>query len=201
VIGILARVPVYAYCESVDMSHTRRKFIEAEPAYPKECGEALDWIDELFMIERKAPDPDRLEDEERYEALLRRAQLRNERSRPIIEKLEAWAPVQKALPKSGLRKAIEYMLDLWDGLTLFLDDPRVPLTNNHTERGVRPVTLGRKNHYGSRSQRGTEVAAIFYTLLETAKLCGIDPHEYLLTVARASIDVPGTILLPHDLRS
>ena len=67
------------------------------------------------------------------------------------------------------------MLGLWRGLTRFLDDPRIPLDNNATERGLRGMVIGRKNHYGSRSQRGTEVAALFYSLIESAKLCGVEP--------------------------
>ncbi len=66
---------------------------------------------------------------------------------------------------------------LWKGLTLFLDDPRIPLDNNATERGLRGVVLGRKNHYGSRSERGTEVAAPFYSLLKSAKLASSSPSS------------------------
>lgn len=58
--------------------------------------------------------------------------------------------------------------------------------NNATERGIRGPVVGRKNHYGSKSERGTEIAAIFYTLLETAKLQGVDPARYLRDVALAS---------------
>jgi transposase len=58
------------------------------------------------------------------------------------------------------------------------------------------MVLGRKNHYGSRSRRGTEVAALFYSLIETAKLRGLDPRKYLLSVADLSIHHPGTIALP-----
>jgi len=61
--------------------------------------------------------------------------------------------------------------------------------------------FGRKNHYGSRSERGTRVAALFYSLIDTAKLCGVDPKAYLLFAAKAGIDNPGTVLLPHDLVS
>lgn len=53
---------------------------------------------------------------------------------------------------------------------------RVPLDNNATERGIRRPVVGRKNHYGSKSEPGTEVAAIFYSLFETAKLTGVDPR-------------------------
>lgn len=59
------------------------------------------------------------------------------------------------------------------------------------------IVLGRRNHFGSKSQRGTEVAAAFYSLLETAKLCGVDPARYLREAALA--DARGEVLLPHDL--
>ena len=91
------------------------------------------------------------------------------------------------------------MLGLWPGLTRFLDDPRIPIDNNHTERGLRGMVLGRKNHYGSRSQRGTEVAALFYSLIESAKLCGVDPKAYLLTAARAALADRSAATLPHAL--
>ena len=55
------------------------------------------------------------------------------------------------------------MLGLWAGLTRFLGDARIPLDNNVTEHGLRGMVVGRKNHYGSRSKRGTEVAALFYS--------------------------------------
>jgi len=61
------------------------------------------------------------------------------------------------------------------------------------------VVVGRKNHYGSRSKRGTEVAALFYTMMETAKLSGIDARTYLRQAATQAIKKPGTITLPTDL--
>jgi len=93
------------------------------------------------------------------------------------------------------------MLGLWPGLTRFLDDARIPLDNNATERGLRGLVVGRKNHYGSRSQRGTEVAALFYSLIESAKLCGVEPKAYLLQATHAALETPGTVTLPHALLS
>jgi transposase len=103
------------------------------------------------------------------------------------------------LPESSLGKAISYLLGLWTGLTRFLDDPRIPLANNQTERGLRGVVLGRRNHYGSRSRRGTEVAALFYSLIESAKLCGIEPKRYLWAATRAALADRAAITLPHAL--
>ena len=59
--------------------------------------------------------------------------------------------------------------------------------------------IGRKNHYGSKSLRETQVAALFYTLCESAKLVGVDPHMYLLTATQAALATPGTVTLPDAL--
>lgn len=64
---------------------------------------------------------------------------------------------------------------------------------------MRGVATGRKNHYGSRSGRGTEVAALFYSLIETAKLTGLEPPAYLREATHRAIANPGTITLPRDL--
>jgi len=183
-------------------AHVRRKFIEAEDAYPELSRHAVDLIGKLFEVERKIP---RLTpgttDEEREKILELRRQLRNERSRPVVQELMEWA-VQtdgSVLPRSKMGKAVSYMLKLWAGLTRFLDDPRVPLDNNAAERALRGVVVGRKNHYGSRSKRGTKVAALFYTLFESAKLSGIDPRAYVTAAAKRAIAKPDTVTLPADI--
>ena len=115
-----------------------------------------------------------------------------------MKKIEAWALSVQALPQSGLRKAIEYMGGLWKGLTVFLDDPRVPLHNNATERALRGPVVGRKNHFGSRSRRGTEAAAILYSMVESAKLAGVDPDAYLRSAIVAALG-GNQVPLPHEI--
>ena len=176
-------------------SHARRKFIEAEPHYPQ-CAEAIDMMGELFAIDRETADPNLLHGDEKMTAMEERLATRSERAPPILEKLREWCLEQRGLPKSGLRKAIDYTLRHWQGLTVFIDDPFIPLTNNHTEREMRTVVLGRKNHLGSKSQRGTEVAAVLYTLIETAYLNGLDPFKYLVDATYAMLDDPTAFPLP-----
>lgn len=160
----------------------------------------LPLIQRLYAVEARVPAlPADATAEERREVLALRAQLRGEQSRGIVGEIRDWAFAVRALPESSLGKAVNYMLGLWPGLTRFLDDPRIPIDNNHTERGLRGMVLGRKNHYGSRSQRGTEVAALFYSLIESAKLCGVDPKAYLLTAARAALADRSAVTLPHAL--
>ncbi len=86
---------------------------------------------------------------------------------------------QRALPRSSLGTAITYTSGLWPGLVRFLANPKIPLDTNGVERALRGVAAGRKNHCGSRSERGTRVAALFYSLIESAKLAGVEPRAYL----------------------
>lgn len=177
-------------------AHVRRKFLEAEPNYPQ-CSEALELIGQLFELDRDTKDPSLLEGDAKLDAERERLAKRNAEARPILERLRAWALEQRGLPKSSLRKAIDYMLQYWEGLTVFLDDAYVPLDNNRTERALRGLVIGRKNHYGSRSQRGTEVAALFYSLIETAILNGVDPADYIYTATIFAIE-HGEALLPWE---
>jgi transposase len=181
-------------------AHARRKYVEAEAHYPGPCKEILGLIRKLYEIEAQVPGlrPDATA-EERDATLALRARVRDEQSRPVVKDIQNWTLDQRVLPESSLGKAIAYMTGLWRGLTRFLDDPRIPIDNNRTERGLRGVVLGRKNHYGSRSRRGTEVAALFYSLIESAKLCGVDPRAYLLTAARAAAVDRTAATLPHAL--
>jgi len=167
-------------------AHVRRKFLEC--GGPEACV-AVELIGELYAVERKyqtgPPDLQQLH------------ALRQLKSRPIVARLHEWALGVRALPESALGRALRYLGDLWPGLTRFLDEPRVPLDNNATERALRGPVVGRKNHYGSRSRRGTEVAAILYSLLESAKLCGVDPKAYLRAAALAALNGEPP-LLPHQ---
>ncbi len=87
-----------------------------------------------------------------------------------------------------------------DGLARFLENPKMAPDTNGVERALRGVAVGRKNHYGSGSERGTRVAALLYSLSESAKLAGMEPRAYLGEVARRAIRNPGTATLPRDFK-
>ncbi len=118
----------------------------------------------------------------------------------MIDEIRTWLMTQRALPRSSLGKAIAYTSGLWPGLVRFLGDPKIPLDTNGVERALRGVVVGRKNHYGSRSERGTRVAALFYSLIESTKLCGVEPRAYLGEATRRAIRDPGRVTLPRDLK-
>lgn len=181
-------------------AHARRRFIEALDAYP-ECQQAVELIAEMFAVERDLPDWQVIKDPRlRADALAQIREIRSERSKPLCDALLAWAKEQRGLPGSKLREAIEYMTSNWAGLTRFIEEPRAPLSNNAAERAMRGPVVGRKNHYGSKSLRGTEVAALFYSLIESAKLVGVDPAKYLRAAAEAAI-LDRAVLLPHQMRA
>ena len=114
---------------------------------------------------------------------MRRSQ-RQETSRPLAEAFRAWCAAQlERLPgKSDLAKAIRYALRRWEAFTLFLDDGRVAIDNNPAERALRPVALTRKNALFAGSDAGGETLADAMTLIETAKLSGLNPQAYLTDV-------------------
>jgi transposase len=177
-------------------AHVRRKFEEISENFPKPCAEILAKIKRLYKVEKEVEGPF----PGTAAAQRERARLRDEKSRKIIDEIWGWACIQAGLPNSGFGKAMRYMLKRWAALTRFLDDPQVPLDNNAAERSLRGPVVGRKVHYGSKSKRGTEVAAIFYTLFETAKLCGVEPVSYLRAATRHALENPGSALVPHDFR-
>lgn len=175
-------------------AHLRRKLVEAEPHYAQ-CKDVVTLVGTLYEIEARARS---LGMEAGGGGLL---ELRQEQSAPIVQAIRNWLNAEglTALPQSAIGKAIRYAFDLWKGLTKFLGNSAIPLDNNQSERGMRGVALGRKNHYGSRSLRGTEVAAIFYSHIESAKLAGVEPAAYLREAVRRAIARPGAVTLPGDL--
>lgn len=175
-------------------AHIRRKFVDCESAFPKETEQILALIAELYAIEdRAAPGA---------EGDAVRQQLRTSESRCVLARIQAWCVGVACTPGSGLARAIEYMSRRWSKATLFLEHPAVPLDNNGAERALRGLVLGRKNHYGSKSRRGTEVAAVFYTLIESAKLAGVEPAAYLMAATTAAlVDAAALPLLPSDVRA
>ncbi|GAB0120297.1 hypothetical protein Acid7E03_43690 [Acidisoma sp. 7E03] len=113
-----------------------------------------------------------------------RRAVRDARSRPIVEALHAW--LEEQLPRlpgsSDLAKAMRYALRHWPGLVAFLDDGRIEMDTNVVERAIRPVTLNRKNALFAGSDGGARHWAIAMTLINSAKLNGVEPMAWLTDV-------------------
>ena len=172
-------------------AHADRKFKDAKDP-PAAISRIRHLIFQLYDIERQVEGPFPGD----ADACAKRHELRQEESRALIQEIRDWAFAQGGLRRSSFGKAVRYLLKHWEGLTLFLEDPRIPLDNNAAERALRGPVIGRKNFYGNRSKRGAKVAAILYSLIETAKLNGLNPAQYLHETARRAIQSPGAALLP-----
>ena len=169
VYGALRREEGYSYREVRCWAHARRKFVEAEKSGDQSAAQALAIIGRLYEIEREAADKsadDRL--------AFRQGAL------PILAELKAWMEERLATPpKSPLGQAIGYTLDNWQELGVYTTDGRLAIDNNATERAIRPVAIGRKNWLFAGSERGGHAAALFFTLIDSARRAELNPFEYL----------------------
>lgn len=151
-------------------AHVRRKFFELADGSPV-ATEVLRRIAMLYVVE----------DEVRGVSAEQRRAVRQERSRAIVDDLRRYldARSRQVSAKSKLGEAIRYALSRWDGLARFLDDGRIDLDSNVVERSIRPLALNRKNALFAGSNEGGDNWAVIATLIESCKLGGINPHEWL----------------------
>src|ERR1700760_2463633 len=160
-----------AYC----WAHMRRGFYDFHVSTKSPlAAEALARIRALYAIEAEI----------RGHPAEHRQRVRQERSRPIVEALHAW--LEDHLPRvsgaSDLALAIRYALRHWSGLVVFLDDGRVEMDSNIVERAIRPIPMTRKAALFAGSDGGARHWAIAMTLIQTAKLNGVEPMAWLTDV-------------------
>jgi transposase len=182
--------------EAACWAHVCRKFFDVHAANGSAIAkQALDRIGDLYGVEKTITGlpPDQRRGE------------RQTRSKPFAETLRAWTDttLPKLSRKSELAKAFRYMRSRWKALLRCLDDGRLALDNNPVERALRCVAIGRKNYLFAGSDAGGRRAAALYSLIETAKLSGLDPQKYLADVLARIADHKITdlaALLPWNWR-
>lgn len=162
-------------------AHCRRKFDEARKASPNadsHAKSALEFIRQLYLIERGMNESKTTVTPEL------RLQQRTERSAPVTQQFHAWleALAPSVLPQSPLGKAMHYALGQWQKLTVFLQHAIVPLDNNRCENAIRPFVIGRKGWMFADTVKGATASANLYSLVESAKANGVEPHAYLTHV-------------------
>ena len=172
--------------EALCWAHARRPFWDLYENQGRVAGsiaeQALQRIAALYAIEAqirgRPPDVRRIE--------------RQARAGPLIDEMHAWLTslVGRVSAKSELARAIGYSLTRWRALTRYRDDGRIEIDNNAAERALRGVALGRGNYLFMGSDAGGERAAAIYSLVETAKLNGLDPQVYLREVLTRIADHP-----------
>ncbi|MCP4317128.1 MAG: IS66 family transposase [Hyphomicrobiales bacterium] len=157
------------------MSHIRRKFVDVQQSQGSAIAEeAILRIAKLYGIEKEA----------RGRSPEERVAIRQRKAKPIFDDLETWlhAQLPKISGKSPLAKAIRYALTRMKRLRPYLENAFLELDNNSAERSMMPIALGRKNWMFAGSERGGKAIAIAFTLIETAKLNGVDPQAWLTWV-------------------
>lgn len=169
-------------------AHVLRK-IRDEASHDRRSLWILERIGQLYVLESEIR-LDAGDDRQRH------LTLRQQKLRPLLDSIRQWALAQGGLRRGEFGKAIAYVLSHWQGLTQLLDDAAIPLDNNPAERALRGLVVGRKNHYGSRSPRGAEVASLFYSLIGTARLRRREPSAYLRQAVHAALARPDTVTLP-----
>tara|TARA_B100000446_G_scaffold137525_1_gene129909 strand:- start:8234 stop:9733 length:1500 start_codon:yes stop_codon:yes gene_type:complete len=159
-------------------AHARRKFVDAQKLQAKgktgKPDQAIAFIQKLYRIERTIKD----------ESPENRLKLRKQQAQPVIDKLKQWLEKSQPNipPSTTLGKALTYLHNQWPRLVEYLEDGNYPIDNNPAENAVRPFTIGRKNWLFSQSQAGACASANLYSLIETAKMNGLNPYDYLKEV-------------------
>lgn len=149
-------------------AHARRKFIELE-VHDESVKPILDDIDGLFEIDRQAKSFPELKEKRKLHSKITASSIFYG-----LHKLH-----ETSRPGSQKRKAVEYLLKRWEGFTQFIEDERIPLSNNEAERTIRHAVVGRKNFYGAATHSGADTAATLYTIIESAKKNDIEPESYI----------------------
>lgn len=161
--------------EQACMVHVRRKFVDVfERDGSSIARETIERIAKLYAVEKEA----------RHKTPEERVALRQTKARPIFDELEDWLKRQlpKISGKTKLAEAIRYALGRMPKARAYLDNGQLELDNNICERSIRPLTLGRKNYLFMGSEGGGKAAAIAYTLVETARMNGVNPEAWLTWV-------------------
>jgi transposase len=169
--------------EAACWAHVRRKFFDLNQAHASPiASEALSRIGQMYGIESeiRGRSPDE------------RLQVRQARTRPLLEQMYGWlhATSAKLSRKSAVAIAIHYALNRWAALLRFCENGGLEIDNNAAERALRTVAIGRKNYLFAGADSGGERAAAMYSLIGSAKLNGIDPEAYLCHVLGRIADHP-----------
>jgi len=156
-------------------AHARRKFFELHASIQSAtAAKALEFFGELYAIEREVRD---------LNAEQRKA-LRQQKARPVVDALHTWMLAQRLRATDGtaLTRALDYSLKRWAALTQYLDDGQLPIDNNWVENQIRPIAIGRSNWLFAGSLRAGQRAAAVMSLVQSARLNGLDPYAYLKDV-------------------
>lgn len=174
---------VYDYFEQQDnvtllgcMAHVRRKFTDAQKSFPQLAAQAVKWIELLYNLEANL--------KAQGASYGQIASERQSKAIPIMDAMEEWMKNvhTQCTPSDLMGKALDYAYKLWPRLRRYALDGRYNIDNNPVERNQRPSVIGRKNYLFSKSDSGALDNAIFYSLIESCDIVGVNPLQWLTYV-------------------
>lgn len=167
------------------LAHLRRNFVEVASNFTPQCQYVLEALGEVYGNDETARKQTMTPDE--------RLKYHQARSGPLMEQLRQWGEGQlnehKVEPNSGLGKAIRYLLNHWENLTLFLRQPGAPLDSNIVERALKKAILNRKNALFYKTRNGARVGDLYMSLIHTCELCGGNPFDYLTELQKHATEI------------
>ena len=164
-------------------AHARRRFIDIESSAPQICAYVLEEIGELFKHERETSGmtPDE------------RLRYHQQRSGPVLSRLYEYIEEQLqeggVEPNSAVAKALKYLENNRECLTVFLQIAGVPLDNNAAERSLRKVVLLRKNSLFFKTEHGASIGDLLLSVIETCRLNGVNAWAYLVDAVKNRSEV------------
>jgi transposase len=162
------------------LAHGRRQFVEIVENFPEECRYVLETLRSVYRNDASTREQN-LSPEARL-------QFHQEHSKKLMMDLHDWMEAQfaehKTEPNSGLGKAISYLLNHWEKLSLFLKQPGAPIDNNIAERALKKAILNRKNALFYRTANGALVGDLFMSLIHTCELNEVNAFDYLTELLR-----------------
>ena len=162
---------VFVYC----WSHVRRDFLAVACTWPQNSDWAMEWVSLIGRIYHL--NNSRLELLEQPEKFAER----DEQLRRTVDEMAEKMEVERLDENThyACKKVLDSLDNHWDGLTVFVDHPEIPMDNNKAERQVRGPVVGRKNYYGSGSDRSGRLAAVLFSVFQTPGLFNLNPRRWL----------------------
>lgn len=199
--GLAANTPKQHQAQTIDINclvHGRRQFVDIEDYFPSECAHVIDAIAKVYQHDahcrQQQLDP------------TQRLAYHQTHSKPVMDNLKAWLQQQLdehlVEPNSRLGGAFDYLLKRWAALTRFLVEPGAPLDNNIAERALKMIQRIRKNSLFYKNTHGAYVGDVLTSLIETCRLAGTNPLDYLCALMknRSAVFAEPDAWLPWNYR-
>jgi hypothetical protein len=199
--GLAANTPKQHENKTLDISclvHGRRQFVDIDDYFPNECTRVIDVIAKVYKHEAHC--------KKQLFTPAQRLAYHQMHSSEVMKDLKVWMEQQiedhQVEPNSRLGGAFDYLLKRWGALTRFLEVPGAPLDNNTAERALKMILRYRKNSLFYANEHGAHVGDILTSLIETCRLAGVNPLDYLSTLMqnRSAVFADPSAWLPWNYR-